>query len=318
MNRKMIRTFLAFCIVLVGIQVILSAEHQPPLQDWLILHQETFSDPTATTWRVGEGNKSKEWIYNGEYYILIKATYLYVSAYTHDGLFNSFRIDVDARQVAGPDQNKYGIVFRREDGDNFYNFYITGDGYICFRKHQNGDWVEISGKQACAAVNKGQSSNHITVTANGSRFTFRVNDIEVLSTTDNSFTTGDIGVMTSTYDDTGVVVAFDNFTVRSQSDECSVLLQVPYYAPPSDRLPWCAPSSLAMLLSYYGELFKHPHDVASELQTPRDKLAWGNSLWWIVSGMIQVRRGLVEAWNDIFGGGCFSYGGFGQSHTVCP
>jgi len=99
-------------------------------------------------------------------------------------------------------------------------------------------------------------------------------------------------------------VIFDNF--RALSTGTSVLLQVPYYAAPDDALPWCAPSSLAMLLSYYGETFEHPHDVATELQTPCDELAWGNSPWWIISGAIQVGRGLTETWNDIFGTGCFS------------
>ena len=41
--------------------------------------------------------------------------------------FSDFSLAVEATQVAGPDDNEYGVLVRMQDPDHFYRFSISGD-----------------------------------------------------------------------------------------------------------------------------------------------------------------------------------------------
>ncbi|MBK7894200.1 MAG: hypothetical protein IPJ90_04790 [Anaerolineaceae bacterium] len=127
---------------------------------------------------------------------------------------------VEATQVAGPDNNAYGMLFRVDDeNDNFYSFQISGDGYVWIGRYRDGgaaeaepivnDWWFES-----PAINQGNATNKLAVQAEGQNLIFFVNDQEVGRVTDDAFSSGDIGLMVRTLGVGGVQVQFDNFTVE--------------------------------------------------------------------------------------------------------
>ena len=131
-----------------------------------------------------------------------------------DKRFGDFVLDVDARQVAGPDDNTYGVIFRYQDDRNFYRLDISGDGYYAVSKRKDGVWTKVQDYVETPAVKQGHAANHLQVIAQGRQFTFNVNGETVKTFSDGDFPAGNIGVTAGTlFDNAGVQIAFDNLKV---------------------------------------------------------------------------------------------------------
>lgn len=58
--------------------------------------------------------------------------------------FNDFDLTVDARAVAGPLDNGYGVVFRLKDRQNYYTFMTSSDGDHQVARVVDGNITELS------------------------------------------------------------------------------------------------------------------------------------------------------------------------------
>ena len=131
-----------------------------------------------------------------------------------DKRFGDFVLDVDAAQVAGPNDNSYGVIFRYVDDRNFYRFDISGDGYFAVFKYKDGKWTKVQDYTETAAVKQGAATNHLQVVAKGNQFTFNVNDQMVKTFSDGDFPNGNVGVTAGAlFDNADVHIAFDNLRV---------------------------------------------------------------------------------------------------------
>jgi hypothetical protein len=162
---------------------------------------------------------------DGVYDLLVKADNLLIWASAGES-FGDGVYEVEATAVAGPLNNGFGMVLRLDDrANNFYLFKISSDGFVWIGKMVNGGqtenrplvenwWFESS------AVKTGLNvTNVLRVRAESGNMIFYVNGHEVGRVTDNSFRSGDIGVMAETLGMGGVRVHFDNFTVSPLSAE---------------------------------------------------------------------------------------------------
>jgi hypothetical protein len=127
-------------------------------------------------------------------------------------------ITVDTRQVAGPNNNAYGVICRYQDEQNFYLFLISGDGYYAIGKYQSGSeqiiYLTPDGQyQRSDAINQGAGSNQLEVRCVGNELSLMVNGISLLSVTDPTFVVGDVGLAISTLEAGTAIVEFDNFRV---------------------------------------------------------------------------------------------------------
>jgi hypothetical protein len=131
-----------------------------------------------------------------------------------DKRFGDFVLDVDATQVAGPNDNTYGVIFRYQDDRNFYRFDISGDGYFAVFKRKDGAWSKVQDYVESAAVTQGNATNPLQVIAQGNQFTFNVNGETVKTFSASDFSSGNIGLTAGTlFENAGVHIAFDNLTV---------------------------------------------------------------------------------------------------------
>jgi hypothetical protein len=183
---------------------------------------ETFDEPG--TWRVGEDADVDGEIIDGVYRMTMKAddALIWTTAGESfaDGIY-----EVEATQIAGPDNNGYGMMFRIDDNkDDFYLFKISGDGYVWIGRYIGGGaevdpligdhWFESP------AVHKGADQmNTLRLKAEGGNLIFFVNGQEVGRVTDNSLAGGDIGLWVESFGQGGVQVEFDNFSVTPLEEE---------------------------------------------------------------------------------------------------
>jgi hypothetical protein len=128
--------------------------------------------------------------------------------------FSDFRLAVDATQVAGPDDNEYGVLVRMKDADNFYRFSISGDGYYLVSKYEEGQWEFLSDDWAYAeAIHKGNATNRVEVVCQGPQMEFLVNGQQLVVLEDHTFSRGDVALYAGAFFTPGVEVHFDNFTI---------------------------------------------------------------------------------------------------------
>ncbi|MFN2269801.1 MAG: family 16 glycoside hydrolase [Anaerolineae bacterium] len=174
---------------------------------------DDFSDPTSG-WYTEVGSGAEVGYQEGVIRVFIEGANL--SAWAFGGHeFSDFRLAIDATQVAGPDDNEYGVQVRIRDSDHFYRFSISGDGYFQVTKHTKGErpelmtaeWVESD------AINKGAATNHLEVVCQGPAMTFFVNGQQLAQVEDADYTSGDIGLYAGAFFETGVEIHFDNLSI---------------------------------------------------------------------------------------------------------
>ncbi len=153
--------------------------------------------------------------------------------------FSDFDLRMQARPLAGPENNGYGVVFRLQDPDNLYWFLISSDGYYSLYRKANGLQKKLSDWIASPPINTGLDvTNTIRVIAAGQHFRFLVNDQPVQlcvpdspegestysrgecvqgkmvdTLVDDSLAAGQLGAAVLTLDEPGVIVEFDNLVV---------------------------------------------------------------------------------------------------------
>ncbi len=89
--------------------------------------------------------------------------------------FEDFVLEVDARKLAGPDNNGIVVIFRLTDAANYNRFEISSDGYYRLSMVRGGVSRIVSDYNSSSAILTGESTNHITLRAVGDAFTFAVN-----------------------------------------------------------------------------------------------------------------------------------------------
>lgn len=157
--------------------------------------------------------------------------------------FADFDLRVTATAVDGPLNNGFGVIFRVQDSNNYYQFLTSSDGYYQVQRSVDGVVKVLSIWIPSDIVNQGfDVANDLRVVARGDLFNFYINgqpvalcipddptaestynDLtgeclggQMLETlTDASIPSGQIGVVAQSFDEAGVVVDFDNVVVTA-------------------------------------------------------------------------------------------------------
>jgi Domain of Unknown Function (DUF1080) len=177
-----------------------------------------YADDFSTTdggWKTAKDEAITIGVQDGALHFMIDDLDTIAWSTAKDKRFGDFVLDVDAAQVAGPNDNTYGVIFRYQDDRNFYRLDVSGDGYYAVFKRKDGAWSKVQDYVESTAVKQGNATNHLQVIAKGNQFTFNVNGETVKTFSDNDFSSGDIGLTAgSLFDNAGVHIAFDNLTVN--------------------------------------------------------------------------------------------------------
>ncbi len=146
---------------------------------------------------------------------------IYVNQANHDywanpsQSFTDVRVEVDATKVGGPNDNDFGLICRYQDTQNFYSFLISSDGYYGILRVVDGSsgTIGTDGMEPSDAILQGASTNKVRADCVGSTLTLYVNGKQVITTSDSTFSSGDVGLMAGTFSELGTDILFDNFLV---------------------------------------------------------------------------------------------------------
>ncbi len=213
-------TVLCLCFAGVAVWWVLQEEAPPTdaaltLAPGMVIYQEDFQDPDSG-WDVYNNGDTLALYRDGEYRLaILREDYVAWGNPDPAQDLGDFEIEVDTRAVEGPLDNNLGILVRYQDDDeNFYWFQISSDGYFAVDRLAGEEWVTVAGWQESAAIQQGLgATNRLKVRCSGDQFVFFVNDTYLGTVTDGDLGSGSIGLAAGTFEESGVVVHFDNLRV---------------------------------------------------------------------------------------------------------
>lgn len=113
----------------------------------------------------------------------------------------------------------YGVVFRYTDEEHYNVFAVDGVGRYSIWVRKDGKWTELR-RQADtwsenAAVQRIGKTNKLTLDIDGNQLTGYVNDTMVVTLSDNSFSSGSVGIYLASTNDGNTDLKVDSYQVKA-------------------------------------------------------------------------------------------------------
>lgn len=178
-----------------------------------VLFQDDFSDPDSGWDRLTAPNGETNYL-NGVYRIYVNQPSTDVIA--SPGLeFSDTIIEVDAAKIGGPDDNDFGIACRVQDKTHYYFFLISSDGYYGVGQYtdQGQQLIGMPAMLPSEIIQQGQAINHIRADCVANRLALYVNGERLIEITDDTYASGDVGLVAGSFGTPGTDIHFDNFVV---------------------------------------------------------------------------------------------------------
>ena len=179
------------------------------------LFKDDFSDPSSGWIRTKNPAKTGVMDYDQGTFRMLVLERNY-DLWSVPGLdFQDARIEVGARRLGGPLENRFGIICRFRSSQDYYFFVVSSDGYYAIGKVSQGV-TSLLGQAMMAysqAIVLGDGQNHLRFDCIGRMLTGFVNGQAVAMVADADYSEGDVGLLVGTFDAPGADVAFDHFIV---------------------------------------------------------------------------------------------------------
>lgn len=125
----------------------------------------------------------------------------------------SLVVSIDAEQLSGTESTNYNLLLFYNDINNYYSLRVN-QAYQMYSigVYKDGQWTDWINWTRDALVNY-DKSNNLRIESNDGTHVFYINDIQVLSKTDSSITSGGAAIAVQTYENEQQGTwAFDNFS----------------------------------------------------------------------------------------------------------
>jgi|GEM_PF-3776540 len=178
-----------------------------------LIFKDDFSN-TNSGWWVGSGDWGGVAYSDGELVMYRKegGNWTYTTNENMDQQTDS-TVEVDTRKIPeGMGENYCGILFRFQDTDNYYGFFVNSQGEYDVGKSVNGQFSRLKDWTQSDYIKTGTATNKLKVTCRGNKIEVYANGHKLTTIEDNSLSTGDIALEVLTFESTPTTeYRFDNF-----------------------------------------------------------------------------------------------------------
>ena len=128
--------------------------------------------------------------------------------------YKDVRLEVAAKRVSGPLDGYYGLICSFVNGSNYYFLGIGVDGWYGIGVKQTGMMRFLKeGNDQKGVILKADETNNLRAECAQGLLTLWVNDVQLASVKDNTFSEGAIGVGVGNRQNTGTEVVFSDLKV---------------------------------------------------------------------------------------------------------
>ncbi|HMO56818.1 MAG TPA: zinc ribbon domain-containing protein [Roseiflexaceae bacterium] len=189
-------------------------EDEPPPAGETILLSDDFESESNSSFTPGSSDVADYTFENGTYAIQVNEPG-YISWEPLPDTYRDVAIEIETT-LQGPEDAAAAIIFRLQDGDNFYIFNVAGDRHYNLELYESGgetesialiDWVPSD------AINGVGELNILRVETDGSTIRLYVNGTLLDEISDSTFIRGSAAFATNTFSEGGAKVNFDNLIV---------------------------------------------------------------------------------------------------------
>ena len=179
-----------------------------------ILLRDTFSR-TNVPGLVGEDDEVRYAFEDGGYTITVKVEQLGVWR-KFDPTYTNIAAEVSTTLVDGPESAAAGLIFRYQDNKNFYMFNVADNGQYNLEVRKNDAMTTLIDWTPSSAIKTKGETNVLRVEAIDNTITLYINGTKLETTTDNTFTKGQLAIAVNTFDQGNAKVRFDDLIVEEQ------------------------------------------------------------------------------------------------------
>lgn len=147
---------------------------------------------------------------DGEFNMQVLSPMIYTHSQTNAVNLEDVVLSVDAYRKGGDEENLHGFVCRLEDNDNFYGLGIGNDGYAVIFMELDGDMILLKEKYIAILDTE---FNKLVATCIGDELSLYAGNQLIITTRDETFSLGDVGLLVGSYSSVPVEIGFDNFEV---------------------------------------------------------------------------------------------------------
>jgi len=189
---------------------------QPDEQPTAIQGKSLFRDDFSNT-NSGWPNQAGQAYYTGGGYGIVVDDIRSTISATHGQNLSEVVIDVTATKIGGPDENLFGVVCRYQDQNNFYFLAVSSDGKYGIGKFVNGQETLLGADdmQPNIIIHQGNTTNILTASCTGNTLQLTVNGTQLATVQDDTFSSGDVGLLVGTFGLQGAYILFDDFIVSA-------------------------------------------------------------------------------------------------------
>lgn len=183
----------------------------PPAPSGTVLFQDEFDASTSGWDRFANDGGIMDY-FEGGFRILVQRPGLNFWS-TPQKNYGDVRVEADTLKLAGPDENRMGLMCRYQGG-SYYFFIISDDGYYAIGKFIKSQTVLLGqNEMRSSALIQPNVVKHLRADCIGNTLTFYLNDTRLAVTQDADLPAGDVGVLAGSFSQPGVDVSFDHFMV---------------------------------------------------------------------------------------------------------
>jgi hypothetical protein len=175
------------------------------------LYKEDFGSENSD-WCVDSDTTSSSGFEGGEYFFKVQQDNWFVWC-NPDQDFEAIHVEVTVKNVTDTTDTVFGLMCHAQFLNQFYYLGITTDGLYTIRLYRGEDDEEILAEDESTAIALNADSYRLGADCGNGTLTLYVDGQEVASTTDDTYTSGDIGLFAWSGDQLPAEIRYDDLVV---------------------------------------------------------------------------------------------------------